>query len=149
MTLTNEDVERIQQAIVHELEDQLAPIKEELGTIKVDIVSMKGDIGTMKEDIVCMKGDIVSMKGDIGTMKEDIVSVKGEIGSMKEEIVSINKKLEVLDPMREALKQVLRTQIVLIDDMADVKVKVNTLTYNSPAKSPSNGLDNLLKAIDR
>ena len=51
------------------MDKKLEPIKEDINTLKSDVVSMKDDINTLKSDVATMKEDIEVIKGDIEIIK--------------------------------------------------------------------------------
>ncbi len=83
--------------------------------------------------------------------------IKEEVGSIIDEKLEkfeekFEKKLDVkleekLSPICEAVKKLVQTQILVVEDIADMKSKLNILVYNAALPSASHELRNTLKTL--
>lgn len=58
--------------------------------------------------------------------------------------LALEKFDQKFDPIRDALKQVLKTQITVVEDLSEIKNKVTTLSYHLESTKLKRGLDSLI-----
>ena len=60
----------------------VAVLKTDTATLKIDMVGIKTDVATLKTDMAGVKTDVATLKTDVTGLKADMVEVKGTLGEI-------------------------------------------------------------------
>lgn len=78
--------------------------------------------------------------------KEDLTAIRGIVG---EELVIFEAKIDgKLEPLREALKELLKTQIEIVDKIDYQELRINMLVHHSNLSEESRALRKTLKKLE-
>lgn len=86
------------------LQEELKPIKDDIGSLKTEVSSLKADVGLLKTDVSSLKADVGSLKTDVSSLKTDIGSLKTDVGSLKTDMTSLKSQVNENTQILKALE---------------------------------------------
>ena len=132
------------EAIGQLMDARLAPMQEDIRTLKDDVQSLKtdssrmtGDIQSLKADSSRMAGDIQSLKADSSRMAGDIQSLKadssrmaGDIQSLKADnvrLIDLEKKVGLILEGQAGMNEKFAKLDTVAEDVEEVKLTVRAM----------------------
>lgn len=97
------------EAIGQLMDARLAPMQEDIRTLKDDVQSLKTDSSRMTGDIQSLKADSSRMAGDIQSLKADnvrLIDLEKKVGLILEGQAGMNEKFAKLDTVAEDVEEV-------------------------------------------
>ncbi len=132
------------EAIGQLMDARLAPMQEDIRTLKDDVQSLKtdssrmtGDIQSLKADSSRMAGDIQSLKADSSRMAGDIQSLKtdssrmaGDIQSLKADnvrLIDLEKKVGLILEGQAGMNEKFAKLDTVAEDVEEIKLTVRAM----------------------
>ncbi len=97
------------EAIGQLMDARLAPMQEDIRTLKDDVQSLKTDSSRMTGDIQSLKADSSRMAGDIQSLKADnvrLIDLEKKVGLILEGQAGMNEKFAKLDTVAEDVEEI-------------------------------------------
>lgn len=97
------------EAIGQLMDARLAPMQEDIRTLKDDVQSLKTDSSRMAGDIQSLKTDSSKMAGDIQSLKADnvrLIDLEKKVGLILEGQTGMNEKFAKLDTVAEDVEEI-------------------------------------------
>ena len=97
------------EAIGQLMDARLAPMQEDIRTLKDDVQALKTDSSRMTGDIQSLKADSSRMAGDIQSLKADnvrLIDLEKKVGLILEGQAGMNEKFAKLDTVAEDVEEI-------------------------------------------
>ena len=97
------------EAIGQLMDARLAPMQEDIRTLKDDVQSLKTDSSRMTGDIQSLKADSSRMAGDIQSLKADnvrLIDLEKKVGLILEGQAGMNERFAKLDTVAEDVEEI-------------------------------------------
>jgi len=118
------------EAIGQLMDARLAPMQEDIRTLKDDVQSLKTDSSRMTGDIQSLKADSSRMAGDIQSLKADSSRMAGDIQSLKADnvrLIDLEKKVGLILEGQAGMNEKFAKLDTVAEDVEEVKLTVRAM----------------------
>ena len=118
------------EAIGQLMDARLAPMQEDIRTLKDDVQSLKTDSSRMTGDIQSLKADSSRMAGDIQSLKADSSRMAGDIQSLKADnvrLIDLEKKVGLILEGQAGMNEKFAKLDTVAEDVEEIKLTVRAM----------------------